>query len=143
MDTTDTIIGATVVVTGSTLIRNAVQKKSHAAPIVFGFLMAASLLVISMATPRFAKGLSYMAMVGAFVVNGPTVFKLMGTVKQGHSPLIKPGATGSVPGKGIVPPPLTGPGTPYIPPAGSVPPIVGPNPTWTPPWPGGQMGTAP
>lgn len=76
MDDTDLIIAAGVVVTGTTLLRNATQGKRKAAPIVFGFLMVFFLLLVDMAAPKFARGLAYLAMVGAFVLNGSAVFKL-------------------------------------------------------------------
>jgi hypothetical protein len=71
---TDTIVMATVVITGSTLIKNAKNKKNHFAPIVFGFMLTSALLIMAMFAPTFAKMLAYMGMAGAFVVNGPSVF---------------------------------------------------------------------
>lgn len=97
MNTTDTIIAATVVAAGSTLIRNAHEGKSHAAPIVFGFMMATGLLLISMASPGTAKGLSYMAMIGAFAVNGPAVFSLAGNISKSPSPGITGGPAKPLP----------------------------------------------
>lgn len=76
MDDTDLIIAAGVVVTGTTLLRNATQGERKAAPIVFGFLLVFFLLVVDIAAPKFARGLAYLAMVGAFVLNGSAVFKL-------------------------------------------------------------------
>jgi hypothetical protein len=86
MNTTETIIGAGVVVTGSTLIRNVRGGKNHAAPVIFGFMMVAGLLVISLAAPKAAKGLAYFAMVGAFFVNGAAVFGIASSVAQSGSP---------------------------------------------------------
>lgn len=77
MDPTDLIVISTVVVTGSTLIRDVKQGKGGlAGPIIFGFMMAAGLLLISIPLPRVAKGLAYLSLVGAFVVNGPSVFSV-------------------------------------------------------------------
>lgn len=70
---TGTIIAAGILVTGSTVIRDVHEGKTRAAPIVFGFMMVTALLVISYASSGFARGLAYMSMVGAFVVNGPAV----------------------------------------------------------------------
>lgn len=75
-DPVNVIIAAGIVVTGSTLIRDAHEGKLRAAPIVFGFLMVTGLLIIGMGTPKFARGLAWLAMVGAFVVNGPAVFSI-------------------------------------------------------------------
>lgn len=71
---TDTIVAATVIIAGSTMIKNAKAKKNHFAPIVFGFLLTSALLIMAMFAPTFARMLAYMGMVGAFVVNGPAVF---------------------------------------------------------------------
>ena len=75
---TDVAIAAGVIVTGTTLIRNAHQGKAKAAPIIFGFMMTSLLLLVALGSPKAAKGLSYFAMVGAFTVNGPTLFALAG-----------------------------------------------------------------
>ena len=77
-EATDVAIAAGVIVTGTTLIRNAHEGKAKAAPIIFGFMMTSMLLLIALGSPKFAKGLSYFAMVGAFTVNGPTLFALAG-----------------------------------------------------------------
>lgn len=84
-DATDVIIGSTTVVVLTTVIRKTVEKNQHPTakvvvgqtigkPVIFGFLLVMSLLVISFALPTFAKGLAYLSLVGAFVVNGPTLF---------------------------------------------------------------------
>jgi hypothetical protein len=86
MNTTETIIGAGVIVTGSTVIRDVHQGHKRAAPIIFGFMMVAGLLVISMAAPKAAKGLAYFAMVGAFFVNGAAVFGIAGGIAKSGSP---------------------------------------------------------
>lgn len=71
---TDTILASTIIITGSTLIRNAKNKKNKFAPIIFGFMLTTALLIMSMFAPTFTRYLAYMGMVGAFVVNGPAVF---------------------------------------------------------------------
>jgi hypothetical protein len=67
------IIAASVIVAGSTAIRDVHEGKPRAAPIVFGFLMAGALLIVGLGSSTFARGLAWMALVGAFVVNGPAV----------------------------------------------------------------------
>lgn len=74
METSDLIIVTGVVVTGSSLIRDVKQNRPKAPPLIFGFLMVAGLLILSLPLPKVARGLSYMALVGAFVVNGPSIF---------------------------------------------------------------------
>lgn len=86
MSTTSLILGSSVVVAGSTVIRDVHEGKTRAAPIVFGFMMAAALLVISMGSDKVARGLSYMALVGAFAVNGPAVFSITSGIAGSKSP---------------------------------------------------------
>lgn len=85
-ETTSLVLGAGVLVTGSTVIRDVHEGKTRAAPIVFGFMAVAALLVISMASDKTARGLSYMLMVGAFVVNGPAVFSIASGISGSKSP---------------------------------------------------------
>lgn len=84
--TTNLILGATVIVAGTTLIRDAHEGKTRAAPIVFGFMMAIALLLTSMASEKTARGLSYMSMVGALAVNGPAVFAISSGISKSPSP---------------------------------------------------------
>ena len=70
---TGVILAAGIIVTGSTVIRDVHEGEPRAAPIIFGFMMVTALLVISYASPGFARGLAYLSLVGAFVVNGPAV----------------------------------------------------------------------
>lgn len=82
LDTSSAIIGSAALISATTLVRNAVQKKKfHFAPVVFGFLLASSLLMLSFFAPNFARGLAIMGMVGALALNGPSVFKLAGALK--------------------------------------------------------------
>lgn len=79
-DPTSLIIGAVVVTTITTVVRNARNKTKAGKtfePIVFGFLLALALLAIAFVFPKFAKGLAIMLLVGAFVVNGPSVFEAL------------------------------------------------------------------
>jgi hypothetical protein len=105
---TGTVIAAGVIVTGSTLVRDVHEGKGRAAPIIFGFMMVSALLIISMASTKYAKGLAYLSMVGAFVVNGPAVFSITSgitgsegkPVDQNLPPLIHPKGT-STGGRGV------------------------------------------
>lgn len=81
MDVTNSIIAAAVVISASTLVKDAVEKKQfHFAPIIFGFLLASALLLMAFFAPGVARALAIMGLVGALVVNGPAVFKLAGVV---------------------------------------------------------------
>jgi hypothetical protein len=79
------IITGVALMVGSTILRHQVEKKGVAQgwgkPIAFGFFLAIALLLLSMPFPTFARALVYLGLVGAFAVNGPTVFKLVGGVK--------------------------------------------------------------
>jgi hypothetical protein len=71
----------TMVVT--TIVRHVKEKpkdigKGYAKPIVFGFLLAIVLMILALPFPRFTKGLAILGMIGAFAVNGPTIYKLLG-----------------------------------------------------------------
>ncbi len=78
---TDLIIGSTIIVTGTTMLRQAEEKKgSPLRTLMFGFFLASALLAISFVGPSFAKTLALLAIVGAFAVNGPAVFKLASKV---------------------------------------------------------------
>lgn len=80
---TGVILGATVVITATTVLRNAENKTKAGTtfrPVIFGFGLALALLAISMVSAGFAKGLALMSLVGAFIVNGPAVFNLIGRI---------------------------------------------------------------
>lgn len=79
-DATDVIIIACMVMAGTTVIRR-IKEKPHAKaeyvqPVVYGFFLCLALLVLAVPLPTFTKGLAYLGMVGAFAVNGPTIYKL-------------------------------------------------------------------
>jgi len=80
-DTTGVILGSSVVITVTSVLRQA-QAKTPAAttfkPILFGFGLAFALLAMSMVAPGLARALAYMGLVGAFVVNGQAMFDLIG-----------------------------------------------------------------
>jgi hypothetical protein len=74
METSDLVIVTGVVVVGTSLVRDVKQGKPKAPPLIFGFFMVASLLLMGLALPKVTRGLCYLALVGAFVVNGPSIF---------------------------------------------------------------------
>lgn len=81
-DPTDIVIASCVIITVTTVVKNARNKTKAGTtfePIVFGFLLALALLAIGFVAPGFAKALAIMGLVGAFVVNGPA---LAATVKS-------------------------------------------------------------
>lgn len=96
-DVSDVVIGSTVVVVATTIIRKEIEsrnthgKDAHGKPlgigsvvgkpIIYGFLLVMSLLTIGFVAPGVAKGLAYLSLVGAFVVNGPTLFDVMRSIK--------------------------------------------------------------
>lgn len=84
---TDVIIGSVVVITATTVLRNAKNKTKAGTtfkPVIFGFGLALALLAIAIAAPGFAKGLAYLGLVGAFVVNGPALFETIGKLGETH-----------------------------------------------------------
>ena len=78
METTDLIIVTSAVVAGSTLIKDVKNGTPHAGPIIFGFLLAGALLLVAIPSDKFARGLSYLALVGALAVNGASIFGIVG-----------------------------------------------------------------
>lgn len=81
-DPSPLIIGSISLVTITTVVRNARNKTKAGTtfePIVFGFILTLALLGIALVAPSFARGLALLALVGAFVVNGPTIFALLST----------------------------------------------------------------
>jgi hypothetical protein len=83
MDVNDTIIVCVGVAVGTTIVRHVKENptkvgKGYVQPIVFGFFLAIALMLLAMPFPTFTKGLAMLALVGAFAVNGPTIFKLLG-----------------------------------------------------------------
>lgn len=90
---TDVILGSVALITATTVIKNVrapappkggfnqptMPKPNPFKPVLFGFGLAAALLAIAIVAPGFAKGLAYLGLVGAFVLNGPTLFALIGS----------------------------------------------------------------
>lgn len=81
MNQTDVIVGSAVIITATTVLRNVAEKKAAGAtwrPVIFGFGLALALLALAIPAPGMAKGLAYLGLVGAFVVNGPALFTVIG-----------------------------------------------------------------
>jgi predicted tellurium resistance membrane protein TerC len=84
VDPTDPIIIACALMAGTTIVRHIAKpaKKATASdqyikPILYGFFLAIGLLLLAIPFPTFAKYLAYLGIVGAFAVNGPTIYGLV------------------------------------------------------------------
>lgn len=82
-DVNSIILISVGVMVGTTIIRHVHEKpkdvgKGYAAPIAYGFFLAMALMLLALPLPRFTRGLAYLGMVGAFAVNGPVIFKMLG-----------------------------------------------------------------
>lgn len=82
MNSTDAIVGSTVVITGTSLIRDTVKGKPQMRPVISGFLLGSALLLLSFAAPTLAKYLAYLGVLGALVTNGPEVVTALGRIGQ-------------------------------------------------------------
>jgi hypothetical protein len=79
-------MASVVVIVSTTVVRRirAGDWQGHIAEIiVFGFLLLVALLTLAIVMPALAKVLAYLGFVGAFVVNGPAVFSLLGDFGRG------------------------------------------------------------
>ena len=86
MNASSTVFASVIVIAGSTVVRR-IREGTWAGHVVetviFGFLLLISLLILAIVSPRFAQVLGYLGIVGAFVVNGPAVFGLLGDFGRG------------------------------------------------------------
>lgn len=83
MDPTEAVLGAVVIIVGTTIIRikRHPDPKSKVTPlkvIIFGFLLALALLAIAIVAPDAAKILAALGIVGAFALNGQELFTMIG-----------------------------------------------------------------
>lgn len=86
MNPSSAVFASVVLITGSTLLRRMRDPKHPTNAmeiIVFGFILLIALLTFAIVAPSIAKILAYLGMVGAFVVNGPAVFKFVGDFGRG------------------------------------------------------------
>lgn len=82
---TSAVIGSVVVICATSIIRVVRQgkyEKKIVKIIIFGFLLAFILLIIAAVAPVMAAILAMLGAVGAFAVNGPTIFSIL--AKLGH-----------------------------------------------------------
>lgn len=81
MQPSSAVTGSVVIIVGTTLIRRIREGKSQGhiiEVIIFGFLLLVALLLLAIVMPEVAKVLAMLGLVGAFVVNGPSVFEYLG-----------------------------------------------------------------
>ena len=55
-----------------------IAQKSRMKPVVFAFGLTVALLGVAIVAPTVAKILAYLGLVGAFAVNGPVLFSMIG-----------------------------------------------------------------
>lgn len=87
MNPSNVVLASVVVITSTTILRRMREgtAQGHVAEtIVFGFMLLVALLILAIVMPTVAKVFGYLGMVGAFVVNGPAVFKLVGNFGRGE-----------------------------------------------------------
>lgn len=87
MNPSNAVVASVLIITSTTIVRRVRRHEIQGhivEAIVFGFLLMIALLVLAIAMPTVAKTLAYLGMVGAFVVNGPEVFKLLGNFGRGR-----------------------------------------------------------
>jgi hypothetical protein len=86
MNPSSTAFASVIVITGTTIVRRMREKgwQTHIMEIVvFGFILLIALLTLAIVIPPAALILGWLGMVGAFVVNGPAVFSLLGSFGKG------------------------------------------------------------
>lgn len=86
MNPSSVVFASVVVITSTTILRRMREGKwqGHVVEvIVFAFLLLLALQILAIVLPTMAKILGYLGMVGAFVVNGPVVFKTLGDFGRG------------------------------------------------------------
>jgi len=86
VNASSTVFASTLVIVATTIVRRIREGtwSGHVVEtVVFGFLLLIALLILAIVMPRFAQVLGYLGMVGAFVVNGPAVFTLLGNFGRG------------------------------------------------------------
>jgi hypothetical protein len=80
-DPAGTITTVVVVIAGTTILRLVRQGKWQGQigeVMMFAFLLLVALLFLSLMSPSLAVVLAYLGLVGAFVVNGPEIFEMVG-----------------------------------------------------------------
>lgn len=90
MNASSAVFASVLVITGTTVVRrvrDGTWPNHVVETVVFGFLLLIALLTLAIVVPEFAKVLGYLGMIGAFVVNGPSVFALLGDFGRGKGRL--------------------------------------------------------
>lgn len=88
MNPSNAVFASVIVIVGTTILRRMRENtwQSHVLEtIVFGFLLLIALLTFAIVSPTLAKALAYLGLVGAFVLNGPAVFTMLGSFGRGKS----------------------------------------------------------
>lgn len=86
MNPSSTVIASVVIITSTTIvrrIRDGNWQGRIVETIVFGYLLLIALLVLAIVFPSIAQVFAYLGMVGAFLLNGPAVFTLLGNFGRG------------------------------------------------------------
>lgn len=83
MTTTDAVVAAGIVMTGSTLARRKrLNQGQYMQTLLFGFMLTFVLLLLGLMLPTLTKWLALLGVVGAIVVNGPELFKFVAGVAK-------------------------------------------------------------
>lgn len=86
MNPSSAAVASVLVIVSTTLLRRSREGKltGHVIEIiVFGFMLLVALLLLAILVPTLAKVLAYLGMVGAFIGNGPALFKFLGDFGRG------------------------------------------------------------
>lgn len=89
MNPSSTVVASVVIIGATTMLRRKHDEKDFHAleTIVFSFLLLIALLVLAIVAPSVAQVFAYLGIVGAFALNGPTVFTLLGDFGRGKGAL--------------------------------------------------------
>jgi hypothetical protein len=83
------VVASVVVIVGTTIVRHVragTWRGNVVQVIIFGYLLAIALLILAIVVPVLAKILAYLGLVGAFAVNGPSVFAYLGDMGRNERP---------------------------------------------------------
>lgn len=80
MGTTSAVIGGTIIITGTSVLKDIHEGKPPVLPVVTGFLLGSALLLVAFASPPLAKALALMGVVGALATNGNAALGVIGSV---------------------------------------------------------------
>jgi hypothetical protein len=80
MNAPTAVIASTIVITGTSAIKDVKEGKPPIVPIVSGFLLGSALLLLAIASPALAKAFALLGLVGAMVTNGGAVMDIVGGI---------------------------------------------------------------